>query len=138
MSVLSSDYSAAFSDKVKINDLYLEAVIGFYHWEHSEPQPLLLDIALGTDFDQAFESDNLEHTLDYAAISKGIKQLCQGSRFHLLEGLAKAILQYIFAHWPVKDVHLSMRKPHALRSAVASIECYRTRVQMEKLSMSGE
>lgn len=133
MGMLTTEYSSLVIDKVKINDLYLEAIIGFYHWEHDEPQPLLLDIALGTDFNEVFESDNLEHTLDYAAIAKGIKALCQDSRFHLMEGLAKAIFNYIFSHWPVKDVHLSMRKPHALRSAVASIECYRTREQMERL-----
>ncbi len=129
----SGHKTECFNDKVKISELYVEATIGFYHWEHNEPQPLLLDITVGTNFNQAFISDALEDTIDYAAIAKEIKFLCKNSNFQLMEGLAKAILVYIFEHWPVTDIHLSMRKPHALRSAIASIECCRTREQMTQL-----
>ena len=119
-------------DKVKISDLHVEVVIGFYHWEHDEPQPLLIDLELGTDFTNVFNSDSLEDTLDYAELMKSVKKLCQNSRFHLMEALAGAILTHVFMEYPVIDVGLYMRKPHALRNAVASIECYRTREQMDR------
>jgi dihydroneopterin aldolase len=39
---------------VRIDNLYVETIIGFYHWEHEEPQPLQIDLELGTDFSEAF------------------------------------------------------------------------------------
>ena len=117
-------------DKVLINDLYLETVIGFYHWEHEEPQPLVLDMELGTDFTDAFSSDDLGDALDYAALSKRVKSFCQQSRFHLLERLAGAIITLVLTEFPVTDVRLKIRKPHALRDGVAGVESYRSREQM--------
>ncbi|WP_281646137.1 dihydroneopterin aldolase [Parendozoicomonas sp. Alg238-R29] len=117
-------------DKVLINDLYVETVIGFYHWEHEEPQPLIIDLELGTDFTDAFTSDDLGDALNYAEIRKQIKMLCQESRYHLLERLAGAVVTHVFQSFPVTDVRLKIRKPHALRDAVAGIDTYRTREQM--------
>ncbi len=117
-------------DKVLISDLYVEAVIGFYHWEHEEPQPLILDLELGTHFNDAFVSDDLDDALNYAEIRKQVKGLCQESRFHLLERLAGAIVTHVFTVFPVTDLRLKIRKPHALRDGVAGIETYRTREQM--------
>ncbi len=117
-------------DKVLINDLYVETVIGFYHWEHEEPQPLILDMTCGTNFSDAFVSDDLDDALNYAEIRKQVKALCQESRYHLLERLAGAIVTYVFTHFPITDLHLKIRKPHALRDGIAGIETYRTREQM--------
>ncbi|MGY0216935.1 dihydroneopterin aldolase [Endozoicomonadaceae bacterium StTr2] len=124
------DTSSRVTDRVTIEGLYVEAIIGFYHWEHEEAQPLVLDITMGTNFDAVFESDALEHALDYHAISRRVKKYCQESKVHLLEYLAGGILKLLFTHYPVTDVELKIRKPHALRDAVPSVTCYRTREQM--------
>ncbi len=117
-------------DKVLISDLYVEAVIGFYHWEHEDTQPLILDLELGTDFSDAFTSDDLGDALNYAEIRRKVKVLCQESRYHLLERLAGAVLETVFKSFPVTDVRLKIRKPHALRDGIAGIETFRTREQM--------
>ncbi len=117
-------------DKVLINDLYVETVIGFYHWEHEEPQPLILDLELGTNFSDAYTSDDLGDALNYAEIRKQVKAVCQENQFHLLERLAGAIVNHVFTAFPVTDVRLRIRKPHALRDGVAGIETFRTREQM--------
>lgn len=117
-------------DMVRIDNLYVETIIGFYHWEHEEPQPLQIDLELGTDFSEAFVSDDLSDALDYATLSRRVKQYCQQSRFHLLEALCGGILKLVFAEFPVQSVRLVIRKPHALRDAIPSIECYRAREQM--------
>ena len=117
-------------DKVRIENLYVETIIGFYHWEHEEPQPLQIDLELGTDFSDAFVSDDLPDALDYATLSRRVKQYCQASRFHLLEALCGGILKLIFTEFAVQSVKLAIRKPHALRDAIPSVECFRTREQM--------
>ena len=117
-------------DMVRIDNLYVETIIGFYHWEHEEPQPLQIDLELGTDFSKAFVSDDLSDALDYATLSRRVKQYCQQSRFHLLEALCGGILKLVFVEFPVQSVRLVIRKPHALRDAIPSIECYRVREQM--------
>ncbi|MCK5894806.1 MAG: dihydroneopterin aldolase [Endozoicomonadaceae bacterium] len=117
-------------DMVRIDNLYVETIIGFYHWEHEEPQPLHIDLELGTNFSDAFVSDDLSDVLDYAALSRRVKQCCQQSRFHLLEALCGRILTLIFTEFAVQSVRLEIRKPHALRNGIPSVECYRTREQM--------
>jgi FolB domain-containing protein len=82
------------------------------------------------DFSEAFVSDDLSDALDYATLSRRVKQYCQQSRFHLLEALCGGILKLVFVEFPVQSVRLVIRKPHALRDAIPSIECYRVREQM--------
>ena len=117
-------------DKIKISDLYIETVIGCCPHEREQAQPLWLDLELGTDFNTVFSSGALQDTTDYAQLSTELKNLCRQSRFELLESLARAILIMLFRHPYIRDIRLSIRKPHALAGAVASIECYRTREQM--------
>lgn len=118
-------------DKVRIENLYVETIIGFYHWEHEEPQPLQIDLELGTDFSDAFVSDDLSDALDYVRVGRRVKQYCQASRFHLLEALCGGILKLVFTEFAVQSVKLVIRKPHALRDAIPAVECYRTREQLD-------
>ncbi|MCY4177964.1 MAG: dihydroneopterin aldolase [Endozoicomonadaceae bacterium] len=117
-------------DKVKISGLQVETIIGCYPEERNKTQPLIIDLALGTDLSPALNSDNLKHTIDYYVVAQDIKNICKTTHFFLLEGLIQAILSHIFNHYPVFDAHISVSKPCALSDATASVECYRTRNQI--------
>ena len=122
-------------DKVRIERLETEAVIGVYEFEHEAPQPLIIDLELETDFTNAFRSDNLQDALDYDAISQHVRAFCVGSRFALLEVLAGAIIQQVMDNFAVDKVGVLIRKPKALKGALATIWCERTREQMETLKL---
>ncbi|UYM14225.1 dihydroneopterin aldolase [Endozoicomonas euniceicola] len=118
-------------DKVRIERLETEAIIGVYEFEHEAPQPLVIDLELGTDFTNAFRSDDLNDALDYEAISNSVREFTEASRFALLEALAGGIIQRVLDNFPVEKVGVFIRKPHALKGALATVFCERTREQMD-------
>ena len=119
-------------DKVRIEAIETQAVIGVYEFEHQAPQPLILDLELSTDFSRAFVTDDLHDALDYDAITQRVRAFCEASRYQLLETLAGGIITLLMNHYPVDKVAITIRKPKALSSALATIWCERTREQMTK------
>ncbi|USE37422.1 dihydroneopterin aldolase [Endozoicomonas sp. SCSIO W0465] len=117
-------------DKVRIEAVETQAVIGVYEFEHAAPQPLVLDLELTTDFSRAFISDDLQDALDYDAITQRVRAFCEGSRYQLIEALAGGIITEVIAHYPVDRVAVTIRKPKALTNALATVWCERTRAQM--------
>lgn len=115
------------NDKVRVENLETEAVIGVYAFEQVSPQPLLIDLELTTDFSRAFDSDDLKDALDYDALSKKVRSFCEQSRYALLEALAGGIIYLLFEHPAISKVGVRIRKPQALKGAMASVWCERTR-----------
>ena len=122
-------------DKVRIERLETEAVIGVYEFEHEAPQPLIIDLELETDFTNAFRSDDLNDALDYEAISNKVRAFTEASRYALLEALAGGIIQLVMDHFPVDKVGVFIRKPQALKGALATVGCERTREQMDVMKL---
>ena len=120
-------------DIVKIESIETQAVIGVYEFEWEAPQPLILDLELTTDFDKAFASDALDDALNYDAITQTVRAFCEASRYELLEALAGGIIRKVMDDYPVDKVGIKIRKPKALKNALATIWCERTREQMDKL-----
>ncbi|WP_426414711.1 dihydroneopterin aldolase [Aestuariirhabdus sp. LZHN29] len=114
-------------DRVSIEGLAVDAVIGVYEWEQQQTQPLVLDLWLETDFTPAFASDALDDALNYAAIAEQIRGFCEASRYQLLEALAGGVLQLLLDHYPASKVGVRIRKPKAIAPAMAVIECERGR-----------
>ena len=119
-------------DKVRIEAIETQAVIGVYEFEHLAPQPLILDLELTTDFSRAFVSDDLHDALDYDAITQRVRAFCEASSYQLLEALAGGIITLLMDHYPVDKVAITIRKPNALSGALATIWCERTRAQMTR------
>ena len=57
-------------DKVFIEALEIDCVIGIYDWERSIRQPVQLDIEMEFDNRVPAASDDIADTLDYKAVSK--------------------------------------------------------------------
>lgn len=118
-------------DNVCIENLQTEAVIGVYAFEQQAPQPLLIDLELATDFTRAFASDHLQDALDYDAISQQVRAFCQQSRYALLEALAGGLIRLLLSeHSTIDQVTIRIRKPQALKGALASVCCRRSREQL--------
>ena len=117
-------------DKVRIEDLQTEAVIGVYDFEHKAPQPLIIDLELETDFSRAMKTDELEDALDYDAITQAVRAFCEASRYALLEKLAGDLIAMIQQQFNVDKVGIKIRKPEALKGAMASVWCERSRAEI--------
>lgn len=81
------------SDVILLNGMAVEALIGVYDWERVAPRPLMLDLALSVDLSAAARSDDVQDTVDYAAVAACVTAVCAREQPQLLEALAGRILQ---------------------------------------------
>ena len=106
-------------DKVFIEALEIETVIGIYDWERKLRQPLLFDIEMGFDNRIPAASDAIADTLDYKAVSKRLIAFVSESSFQLVETLAERCAELILDEFNVTQVRIKLSKPGAVRGARA-------------------
>lgn len=104
-------------DIVFLRGLRIETVIGIYDWEKEIKQPVVLDIEMAGDVASAADSDRIEDTLDYKAISKRLKQFVREARFELVETLAERCASIIREEFGVPWVRLKLDKVGAVSDA---------------------
>ena len=106
-------------DKVFIEALEIDCVIGIYDWERTIRQPVQLDIEMAFDNRKPAASDDIADTLDYKAISKRLIQFVSESEFGLVETLAERCAAIVLEEFGVARVLLKLSKPGAVRGARA-------------------
>ena len=106
-------------DKVFIEGLEIEALIGIYDWERRIRQPLLFDIEMAFDNRVPAASDDIRDTLNYKAVSKRIIEYVSQSEFGLVETLAEHCAEIVLAEFKVDWLRLKLGKPGAVRGARA-------------------
>jgi len=103
-------------DSIYIEDLKVQARIGVFKWEYKVEQRLDVSVKLFLDLASAGASDDLEHTLDYAAIAQTIQQHGQ-QHYQLIERYGETLCQRMLQDTRVQKVELTIHKPAALPQA---------------------
>jgi 2-amino-4-hydroxy-6-hydroxymethyldihydropteridine diphosphokinase len=106
-------------DKVFIEGLEIEALIGIYDWERRIRQPLRFDLEMSFDNRVPAASDAIADTLDYKAVSKRLIAFVSQSEFGLVETLAERCAEIVLREFNVAKVKLKLSKPGAVRGASA-------------------
>ena len=106
-------------DRVFIEGLEIDCVIGIYDWERKIRQPVVLDIEMSFDNRGPAASDDIADTLDYKAISKRLIQFVGESSYGLVEALAEQCCRIIIEEFGVAKVRLKLSKVGAVRGAKA-------------------
>ena len=106
-------------DRVFIEGLEIEALIGIYDWERRIRQPLLFDLEMAFDNRVPAASDDIALTLDYKAVSKRLIEYVTASEFGLVETLAERCAEIVMNEFKVERVRLKLSKPGAVRGARA-------------------
>ena len=106
-------------DKVFIEGLEIEALIGIYDWERRIRQPLLFDVEMAFDNRKPAASDAIADTLNYKDVSKRLIEFVSQSDFGLVETLAERCAAIILGEFDVRHVRLKLSKPGAVRGARA-------------------
>lgn len=104
-------------DKVFIEGLVIEALIGNYDWERRAPQRLRFDLWMDCDCRTAGLSDKVADTVDYAKVVDRMSEICASSRYRLLEALAEEIAARLLDEFPVVALTLRASKPDAILAA---------------------
>lgn len=104
-------------DRILIEALNVETVIGVYDWERTITQSLSLDLSLATDIRPAAATDDLRLTLDYAAICQRIQQFANEHQFALVETFAERLAACLSSEFSISWLRLTLRKPGAVPQA---------------------
>lgn len=106
-------------DKVFIEGLEIEALIGIYDWERRIRQPLVFDVEMAFDNRKPAASDDIADTLNYKDVSKRLIDFVSQSEYQLVETLAERCAQIVLEEFGVAQVRLKLSKPGAVRGAKA-------------------
>ena len=107
------------SDKVFIEGLEIETLIGIYDWERRIRQTLVFDIEMAFDNRIPAASDDIALTLNYKDVSKRLIDYVGQSGFGLVETLAERCAEIILSEFNGSQVRLKLSKPGAVRGARA-------------------
>ena len=106
-------------DRVFIENLTVETVIGIFDWEREIRQAVSLDLEMDYDIRKAAETDAIADTLDYKAVSKRLIHFIEESQFQLVEALAERCAAIVLEEFPVERLTLKLSKPGAVRGSSA-------------------
>jgi len=109
----------AAMDKVFIEGLEIDALIGIYDWERRIRQTLRFDLEMAFDNRVPAVRDDIALTLDYKAVSKRLVEFVSQSGYGLVETLAEECARIVMQEFGVTWLRLKLSKPGAVRGAVA-------------------
>lgn len=101
-------------DKIFLNNLSIDTVIGIYEWERQVKQTLTFDLEMDFDIRPAAASEDINKTLDYDAIAKAIVTFVSNSRYQLIETVAEEVCQLLLQQFPIPRIKLTLSKPVAI------------------------
>ncbi len=125
-------------DKVLIEGLRVNAVIGVFEWERQIEQPVLIDLVMSVDTRAAALSDDIQDAVNYALVAEQAAELTKSLKSQLLETLANKMAEMILNNFStVQTVQVKVKKPLAVKGAQAvGIEIIRERHAL--LASSGQ
>lgn len=120
-------------DTIAIRSLRLDAVVGVYPHERDTAQPIVLDVEIALDTEEAAVKERLSRSVDYHAMCQQLVFLLQSCKFRLIETAAHALARYLLAppapgerRAQIESLRLTLTKPDALGgAAVPSVEIER-------------
>ncbi|MBE9527313.1 MAG: dihydroneopterin aldolase [Proteobacteria bacterium] len=104
-------------DKVFINQLQLETIIGIHDWEREKAQVIILDIEITCNTKSAVLSDNIDDCIDYFAVCERLKLLADEHCYQLVESFAEEVSRIILEEFSAPSVIVKLSKPDAVKEA---------------------
>lgn len=106
-------------DKIYIEGLQVETIIGVFDWEKQAPQPLLFDLELPTDCRLAGKKDELDKALNYQIVIEYVEDFVKtnSARWELLESLLEALAQVLITRFNLEQIKIRVYKPKVMPQA---------------------
>jgi dihydroneopterin aldolase len=107
---LEADGQNFSSEWIEIRELEVRGKIGVPENERENPQKLLISLRFQIEAPFAALNDQLEKTIDYAAVASGVEKIVATSRAHLIEKLVSDIGDSLMAGFPMKRLQIELCK----------------------------
>ena len=113
-------------DTIIIRDLAVMFRVGVPDKERENPQRLLLSVELGCEFSAAAQTDQLEETIDYYAVSRRLLGFGEGREWKLIEKLAVDIAEALLLEFRPRSVAVEVKKFVVTEARYVSVRATRT------------
>lgn len=123
------------TDRVRIQDLHVDCIIGIFGSERQEPQSVVVDIVFDVDLRTAGRTGRICATVDYGQVAVEVAALLEFRRYQLLEAAVEELAAMLLGLHPAAvAVELTLRKPAALArfGAVAQVSIRRERTDFPR------
>ncbi len=95
---------------IEIRDLEVKGKIGVPESERENPQKMLVSLRFQIETSFAALNDQLERTIDYAAVASEIEKVVAATRVHLIEQQVSDLGDTVMAGFPIKRLQIDLRK----------------------------
>ena len=89
------------ADRVFIEGLEVDCIIGTQPWERGVRQTLRLDLEIEAYCRPAGTSDDLSRALDYAAVAAAVRAAVEASSHLLIETVAEQVAALVLHDYPI-------------------------------------
>ena len=100
-------------DKIRILNLKIPAKHGVYDFEKERKGIFEIDIEMQLDINKAIISDDVQDTVDYNEVINITKKIFSENDYNLIECVAGKIGESLLEKYPINNVIIKIRKPHA-------------------------
>jgi dihydroneopterin aldolase len=100
-------------DRIAVRGVTAHANHGVYDWERERGQTFRVDAVLELDTAPAAAGDDLDRTVNYAALAQQLHAVLAGEPVDLLETLAQRLADTCLADPLVDAVEITVHKPEA-------------------------
>ncbi len=96
------------SDRIFLEALDIQGVIGIYDWERTTKQTIRVDLEMPANASFASGSDDISDTLNYKDVAKRIIAYVENTEYQLIETLVENIASIILDEFKVGWVEVSL------------------------------
>mgnify|MGYP001817614971 CR=1 FL=1 len=104
-------------DKIFLDELKVETIIGIWEWERKIRQTVVIDLEMSADIARAAATDDVADTLNYNLVAKRIQSFVGASSYQLDEPLPERIAAIIRDEFDVAWCRVKVHKPGAIRGS---------------------
>ncbi|GAA1242319.1 2-amino-4-hydroxy-6-hydroxymethyldihydropteridine diphosphokinase [Oryzihumus leptocrescens] len=101
------------TDRITLTGISARGRHGVLDWEKQLGQPFVADVVLEVDLARPGESDDLAHTVNYAAVAAEVVEVLSGEPLDLIEAVAERVARRGLAYPLVEAVEVTVHKPDA-------------------------
>ncbi|MEY2196147.1 dihydroneopterin aldolase [Neobacillus sp. BF23-41] len=100
-------------DKIYVNRMEFYGYHGVFPEETQLGQRFEVDLSVSLDLKKAGETDELEHSVNYAELYQVCKEIIEGQPYKLVEAVAESIASNVLMRFPlVSEVTVTVIKPN--------------------------
>jgi 7,8-dihydroneopterin aldolase/epimerase/oxygenase len=100
-------------DKIILSRMAFYGYHGVFPEENKLGQQFFIDAELSLSLELAGQTDELEHTINYAEVYLTIQNIVEGKSFRLIEALAEKIASTLLqTYTSINEIKIRVIKPH--------------------------